>query len=110
MPGKITRIPGRNSKKWLGGRITRVPANHPAPRATADRLAVIKEKAKEELATPTEQFIGIIKAREVAAEAGIKSEVLNDAIANGEIARCEKQGNAWHISPSALADWIRSQP
>jgi hypothetical protein len=72
-------------------------------------VEVVKQQAIEELATPTEQSIGIIRAREIAAESGISAERVNTAIANGEIFGAEKQKNVWHISQTHLAAWIREQ-
>ena len=94
----IRRRPGRNTKFQTG------VVRH---RSTAARIEVVKEQAKEELATPKEQSIGIIRAREIAAESGIAADVLNAALANGEIFGAEKQKNVWHISPTHLAEWIR---
>ena len=94
----IRRRPGRNTRFQTG------VVRH---RNTPERLAVVKEQAIEELATPKEQSIGIIRAREIAAESGITANVLNAALANGEIKCAEKQGQVWHISPTHLAEWIR---
>lgn len=105
MPGKITHIPGSASKKWGNGRTIRKPS-----RETAERMKVVTAQAKQELATPLEQSIGIMRAREIAAEAGIDAATVNAALAAGEIAGAEKQGVAWHISPTRYAEWIRSQP
>ena len=105
MPGKITHIPGSASKKWGNGRTIHKPS-----RETVERMKVVTAQAKQELATPLEQSIGIMRAREIAAEAGIDAATLNAALAAGEISGAEKQGVAWHISPTHLAEWIRSQP
>ena len=96
----IRRRPGRNARFQTG------VVRH---RSTAERVDVVKQQAIEELATPTEQSIGIIRAREIAADSGISAERVNAALANGEIFGAEKQRNVWHISPTHLAEWIRGQ-
>jgi hypothetical protein len=101
----VTHIPGKTSKNWQGGITRKVSAE------TREKLSErVEKRAATELATPKEQSIGILRAREIALEAGISAEKLNAAIAAGEIAGAEKQGVAWHISPSALSAWIGSQP
>ena len=105
MPGRITHIPGSASKKWGNGRTIHKPS-----RETVERMKVVAVQAKKDLTPPTEQSIGIMRAREIAADAGIAADRVNAALAAGEIFGAEKQGVAWHISPSHLAEWIRSQP
>jgi hypothetical protein len=105
MPGRITHIPGTASKKWGNGRTIHKPS-----RETAERLKVVATQAKEELATPLEQSIGIMRARTMVTDAGLSVEAFNTALAAGEIFGAEKQGPVWHISPSEVSAWIRSRP
>lgn len=85
--------------------IYRVPAT-PTLHAKV-KTEEIKQRVDTEFVAPVEKSLGLLEAREMTRAAGISDEAFKNALAAGEIVGAEKQGIRWHISPTALDNYIK---